>query len=349
MQYEFDKKDAVAKLEQNKKDLAQAEQNKRQRYVIFSVITGLILVMVFSFFLYRRFKITQKQKAVIELQKNHAEEQREIITTQKHLVDEKQKEIVDSINYAKRIQQALLKEEEHVSEHLPKHFVLFKPKDIVSGDFYWALEKQGYWYLAVADCTGHGVPGAFMSMLGIAFLNEINAGEKLLSTSEILDQLREKVMKELNQTGADRDSKDGMDISLARIELTPLSFGEGQGVRLQWSGANNAMYHFTNGILKETKADKQPIGYHPMMNPFTEHNFTLQKGESIFLFTDGYADQFGGSKKKKFLYKRFEEMLQANATLSMEEQKNALNKAFDDWKGADMEQIDDVCVIGVRV
>ena len=119
-------------------------------------------------------------------------------------------------------------------------------------------------------------------------------------------------------------------------------------MRLQWSGANNSIYHFSNGTLNEIKADKQPIGYHPMMKPFTEHSLTLQKGESIFLFTDGYADQFGGPKKKKFLYKRFEEMLRANAALPMEEQKNALNKAFDDWKG-DMEQIDDVCVIGVRV
>ena len=382
MQYEFDKKDAVAKLEQDKKELAHAEQSKRQQYVIFSVIAGLTLVIVFSFFLYRRFKITQKQKILIELQKNQAEEQREIISAQKHLVDEKQKEIVDSINYAKRIQQALLKEEEHVSEHLPEHFVLFKPKDIVSGDFYWALEKsllsparepvtvtlsgaegglegdagqdiypaQRHWYIAAADCTGHGVPGAFMSMLGIAFLNEINASEKLLSTSEILNQLREKVMKELNQTGAAGDSKDGMDISLARLALNPnpSPAGEGDTLRVQWSGANNSIYHFNNGTLNEIKADKQPIGYHPMMKPFTEHNLILQKGDSIFLFTDGYADQFGGPKKKKFLYKRFEEMLQTNAALPMEEQKNVLNKAFEDWKG-DMEQIDDVCVIGIRL
>ena len=246
-----------------------------------------------------------------------------------------------------------------------------KPKDIVSGDFYWSIEKNGYWYIAAADCTGHGVPGAFMSMLGIAFLNEITAGEKLLSPAEILDRLRAKIVKELHQTGASGESKDGMDISLACLNLTTRE--------LQWAGANNSVYivndsastngatfttgaTFTNGgaairekgnslpavTLKEIKGDKQPIGYHHQFKEFTNHTIELVSGNVLYLFTDGYADQFGGPAGKKFMYQRFENLLISIAHLNVHEQKHMLATTFEDWK-KDLEQLDDVCVIGIRI
>ncbi len=234
----------------------------------------------------------------------------------------------------------MLKEEDHVSGHLPEHFILFKPKDIVSGDFYWALEQQNYFYSAAVDCTGHGVPGAFMSMLGIAFLNEITANNHNLSPAEILNQLRDKIVKELSQTGKPGDSKDGMDISLTRLHL--------ETKELLWAGANNPLYLIKNGELIQIKPNKQPIGYQDNMGLFTNNIFNLESGTSFYLFTDGYADQFGGEDGKKFKYKQLQELLLTNRTEPMEIQKQKLNDVFDNWKGR-LEQVDDVCIIGMRV
>ena len=280
-----------------------------------------------------------------------------IITSQKNIVEEKNREIVDSINYAKRIQNALLNSEEQESKHLPEHFVFFNPKDIVSGDFYWTFERQNYLYLAVADCTGHGVPGAFLTMLGTAFLNEITAKEKILLPSEILDELRSKIIKELNQTGAEGENKDGMDMSLIRLDVNTKE--------LEWSGANNPLWVIKNKLEKdnsvlnlsissndkhlyEIKSDKQPISYYPDSKPFTNHRINLETGDSIYLFTDGYADQFGGEKGKKFKYKPFKELLISISNNSMLDQKKTLEINFIEWKG-DLEQIDDVCVVGVKI
>ena len=189
-------------------------------------------------------------------------------------MEEKNKDITDSINYAIRIQRALLKEEEYVSKHLPEHFILFKPKDIVSGDFYWGIEKEEYFYMAAVDCTGHGVPGGFMSMLGLAFLNELTAGSAILTPAEILDKLRDKILKEFKQTGTESETKDGMDISLMRMNLKTRE--------IEWSGANNPLY-ITNDELKEIPPDKQPIGYYPLMKPFTNHIINAEKGSVLYL------------------------------------------------------------------
>jgi ligand-binding sensor domain-containing protein len=278
----------------------------------------------------------QKEKVILE---EKVELRTKQLDERNKVVEEKNKDILDSIHYAKRIQEALLKEEGHTSKHLPEHFVLFMPKDIVSGDFYWAMEKGKHWYVAAVDCTGHGVPGAFMSMLGMSFLNDILSGNQLLSPSEILDQLCNKVVKELRQTGESGGSKDGMDISLIRIDLITRE--------LQWAGANNALNIIQNGQLYEIKADKQPIGYYPEQKPFTNHVIQLQANECVYIFTDGYADQFGGPKGKKFKYKQLEDLIFANHNLPAEEQKMLLKKTFIDWKG-NLEQIDDVCVIGIK-
>jgi PAS domain S-box-containing protein len=262
------------------------------------------------------------------------------ITDRKHkeeIIKEKNKDIIDSITYAKRIQQAVLKEEEHVSKHLPEHFVLFKPKDIVSGDFHWGLEKGNYFYVTAADCTGHGVPGAFLTLLGTSYLNELNAKEEILTPAEILNQLRNKIVKELSKDGI---TKDGMDISLARINL--------KTKELVWAGAYNPLLYIENGKLKEIKADKQPIGYTEVPKPFTDHVLHLNTNDTIYLFTDGYADQFGGEKGKKFKYKQLEELLVANSSKELEEQKQILLNTFDAWKG-DLEQVDDVTIIGIKL
>ena len=329
MNYEFEKKQTIEKIQEEKKDALHAEEVRRQKITVYSVSGILFLSAVFSLFLYRSYR------------------QKELVNAK---LEEKNKEVLDSIHYAKRIQEALLLEEEHVSAHLPPHFILFKPKDIVSGDFYWALEKQTpantpggggrFLYIAAVDCTGHGVPGAFMSMLGIAFLNEITSGESLLPPSEILNLLRKKIIEELRQTGEAGQNMDGMDISLALINL--------ETKEVSWAGANNSVYQLRNSKLQETKGDKQPIGYHPVLKPFTNHTFRLNSGVTLYMFTDGYADQFGGPKGKKFKYKRLEELLQANAHLPMEEQKSLLSKVFEEWKG-NYEQIDDVTVIGLRL
>ena len=214
------------------------------------------------------------------------------------------------------------------------------PKDIVSCDFYWGAEKEGYWYFAAVDCTGHGVPGAIMSMLGISFLNDIVSSEGLHSPAEILNRLRDKVVKELRQTGETGGSKDGMDISLCSLNINTNE--------LQWAGANNSLNLIQNGKLGIVKADKQPIGYHPNSHPFTNHEIQLQKGDSIYLYSDGYADQFGGLKGKKFKYKQLDDLIMTNQFLPMKDQKEILKKHFIEWRGP-LEQVDDVTIFGIRI
>lgn len=323
MNYEYEKKEAI--------DKATRDAEKRtQRTIIISVISVMLLSLIFSVFIFRSFRIAKRQKKLIEFQKQEVEEHR--------------KGIIDSITYAKRIQEALLKDEDHVTQHLPEHFVLYKPKDIVSGDFYWSTEKKEHWYICVADCTGHGVPGAFMSMLGIAYLNEINASEELFGPAEILNRLREKIVKELKQTGGSGESHDGMDISMMRLNL--------KTKEMLWAGANNALWIAENEngkmTIKIIEPDKQPIGFTFEPEPFTEHSSKLNQKDTVYLFSDGYADQFGGPKGKKFKSKQLQEKLLEISTESMSAQKDILEQSFENWRG-DLEQLDDVAVIGIRV
>jgi serine phosphatase RsbU (regulator of sigma subunit) len=333
MNYEFDKKAAEVKLENEKQKAIAEERERKQNIITGAIVIGLLLVLLFTGYVLRSLQITRKQKQIIEIKNTETEHQ-------KHIIEEKNKDITDSINYAKRIQNALLREEEHVSTHLPEHFILFMPKDIVSGDFYWGAEKNNFWYFAVADCTGHGVPGAIMSMLGISFLNDIVLSENVLSPAQILDLLCARVIKELRQKDENVGNKDGMDISLCRLNL--------KTQELQWAGANNSLYLIQNEQLKEIKADKQPIGYHPESHPFSNHEIQLQKGDSIYVFSDGYADQFGGEKGKKFKYKQLETLLVTNNNLPMIQQKKLYKQTFVHWKGQ-QEQVDDVCILGVRI
>lgn len=292
-------------------------------------------------------KIKLAEEEIMQ-QKEEIEAQRDEIGEQKKIVDEKNKDITDSINYAKNIQNAILPTLSLIKKSFPDTFVLFKPRDIVSGDFYWYNENENFSFFAAVDCTGHGVPGAFMSMLGFAFLNEIVNKENISDPAIVLNKLREQIVKSLHQEGRLNDSKDGMDIVLLMLDKkTKL---------VQFAGANNPLYLIRNSELIEYKGDKMPIAYHLRMDSFTKQDLQLESGDSLYLFSDGFADQFGGPKGKKFMYKKLKEILLETQDHSMEEQKQLLDKAIEEWMnytnpetGHPYSQIDDILIIGVRV
>ncbi len=254
-------------------------------------------------------------------------------------VEEKQKEITDSINYAKRIQEAILPSRDFIKAYLPDFFLYYQPKDIVAGDFYWADKIGDTFLIAAADCTGHGVPGALVSVVCSNALNRSVKEFKETEPGKILDKTRELVLESFSKSGG--DIKDGMDISLLSIK----------GNEIKWAGANNPLWYISSSAvteLVEVKADKQPIGKTDNPLPFTTHNLQLSKADTLFLFTDGYADQFGGPKGKKFKYKQFEDLLVASHKLPLNEQCSLISKDLNDWKGV-LEQVDDICVIGIRL
>ena len=350
LQYVYEKKaaaDSVKIVIERKETQLKAKQEKIQRYYLYIGLAGLL---IFSVIIFNRLKLSRRQNIIIENQKQQVELKNEEVTHQKQLVDEKQKEIIDSINYAKRIQQAVLTGEDVWDKISKEHFILFKPKDIVSGDFYWAYNTpNNRSVFALADCTGHGVPGGFMSMLGNSFLNEIVVENKIFKADQILNKLRAKIINALEQKGGTQQ-KDGMDISLCvwnKIDNT-----------LEFSGANNPLWLLRSSVsssgvenkeLHEYKADKMPIGlYLEEEKPFSSVTIQLEKGDIIYLSTDGYADQFGGPKGKKLKYKPLIESLIKNSTQDMSSQKINLETAFNDWKSSH-EQVDDVSIIGVKV
>lgn len=341
MKSEYDKQKAIDQaafdLEMEKRDeLTRKEREKRN--LIFLFIGLIVMVIsVFSVFLYRRYKLTVRQKMIIE--------------HQKELVEEKQREVMDSITYAKRIQEAILPSKNRMNEVLKNGFVLFKPKDIVSGDFYWMEEFEGNVYIAAADCTGHGVPGAMVSVVCSNALSKALLEERQLETGKLLDRTRELVVARFEKSG--EDVKDGMDISLASLNfISELKNVQG-GVKLDWSGANNPLWIVrktdVGGIeLIEKKPDKQPIGKCDNPKPFTTQSVELKKGDCIYLFTDGLQDQFGGGKGKKLKPAQLKEWLIEVSTESMEVQKIMIEERFESWKGG-LEQLDDVCLIGIQL
>jgi len=261
------------------------------------------------------------------------ERQRDEIARQK-------KEIIYSLQYASLIQSALLPAESDIQRILPDNFILYLPKDIISGDFYWLAERNNSVLFAAADCTGHGVPGALMSILGISFLNEILQEKCQLKANRLLNQLREKIMKALHQTGEAAKSKDGMDISLCIY--TPNT------KELQYSGANNPLYLIRQKVLEEIKPDKMPIGISGIEElSFSNHHLKIIPGDIIYLFSDGFADQFGGPLGKKFKYKPFKDLLLKNHQKPLQIQKEILSAELENWKG-DLEQVDDILIMGVR-
>ena len=262
------------------------------------------------------------------------------ISEQKDKIERQQQELEQSLEYASSIQSALLPDLRYFNRIFPENFVFFKPRDIVSGDFYWYARKGNRLAVTAVDCTGHGVPGAFMSMLGISFLNEI-VSKCIPRANTILNRLRENVMKALHQTGEITENKDGMDIALCVIDLEEMV--------MEFSGAFNPLYLVRDGKLFETRGDKMPIGINAIIEKsFTNHVFNLEKDDLIYLFSDGYADQFGGLHDKKFKYSALKSLLLKISNEPMGVQKKKLERTFISWK-ADGEQIDDVLLIGLKI
>lgn len=349
--YQTDKKEKQIEIQNLSLGKQQVELKKRQ-IIIYSVLLGLLLVIALALSTYRNLRKNKRKNEIISAQKLEVEQQ-------KHVIEEKHKEITDSIKYAKRLQEAIMPPMQLVNDMLPDCFVLFKPKDVVSGDFYWFEQKDNRIYFAAADCTGHGVPGAFMSIVNYNLLKHSINEHNRITPSEILMQVNLDLSLSLRQEYHESTIKDGMDISLC-------CFDKKAGT-LEFAGANNSIYVVSgNGeqqianreqgvknndyCLLEYKADKQPIGTFvgEEFKPFTNKVIDVKNGDMVFLFTDGYADQFGGPKGKKFMYKRFEELLRANSHVPVELQKRIYSNAIDEWKG-EHEQVDDILLIGVRI
>jgi len=337
--YQSSKKQAqIDLLEQQQRNEELA--SSRQRLLIYSIVFVLVMVITLALVLWNRNKIRKranqelgKQNTLIQLQKQETEHQKSII-------EEKQKEILDSILYARRIQSAVITSDDYLSKHLKEYFTFYKPKDIVSGDFYWALALNKKFYLLTGDCTGHGVPGAFMSLLMISIMNEVVIEKGIHSPEGVLNEARKSIIKAINP-GGHEEAKDGMDCTLCVFDLEHL--------KLEYAAANSSFYIMRGSELIICPGDKMPVGKSPKDHePFTLRKVDLIKGDSIYTLTDGVADQFGGPKGKKFKYKQLQELIASNAHSSMHEQGRVLEIVIQEWRG-NLEQVDDILVIGVKV
>ena len=321
-------KEELVKYESNKayeikkqlEDIKHDEEIKSQKKVQLVLFTGIIIVVFFLVFIYKQLSTTKKQKVVIE---------------------EKQQEISDSINYAKRIQDAMMTSSVYLEDTLPKSFIFFKPKDVVSGDFYWIFKDQEEnIFFTVADCTGHGVPGAFMSMIGTSLLNEIIIEKGIKDTDKVLYEMRAQIIKSLSQE-EEGAQKDGMDISLCKLNMKKKT--------VEFSGAHNSLIHIREGELKTFRGDHQPVGLLlGDKKPFTKQKVKLKKDDMLYIYSDGYQDQFGGERGKKYMAAKFKKQLLRISSKDEKEQLKLLSNEFSTWI-QDYEQIDDVCVMGVRI
>lgn len=318
--YQTDKKEKEIKLLTQQNQIQDLELNKN-RITIYATITVILLLAGLAATILKRYQLKQKAN--------------KIISEQKALVELKQKEIVDSINYAKRIQYTLIAHNDFLTANLKDHFALYMPKDIVSGDFYWATKKDNRFYLAVCDSTGHGVPGAFMSLLNIGFLSEAINEKNIIQPNEILNYVRERLIDNISKEGQ-KDGFDGVLICYDRNNR-----------RITYSSAYNNPVLIRNGQLNELPADKMPVGKGEKDASFSLHTINVMEGDMLYLFTDGYADQFGGPQGKKFKYKQLNELLSKIAHLNSNEQHSILSNTIEEWKG-NLEQIDDICLFGIR-
>jgi serine phosphatase RsbU (regulator of sigma subunit) len=318
---------------------------EKQKIILYFVLFVLVLVSFLVYYIYRGYKIKkeanirlEEKNRTISAQKDEIEKQRDIAAAQRDQIAYQKKHITDSIMYAKRIQTALLPSLELFSDKL-EHFVLYKPLAIVSGDFYWVSSKDNIQVIIAADCTGHGVPGAFMSMLGVTMLNEIVNGKQILMPDQIIENLRQGIIKSLKQVVDEDTVKDGMDIAVCVVD-----FNENI---LWYAGANNPLYLIRGGELIHYRPDKMPVAIHYKMQPFTLHKIELQKGDAFYIFSDGFADQFGGPRERKFMSMQLKETLVELAGKPMLQQGERLNEIFEEWRG-DNPQVDDVTLIGVK-
>ncbi|CAN5137836.1 hypothetical protein BH09BAC5_BH09BAC5_15910 [soil metagenome] len=324
---------------ENEKGLREIEalnaKDQKKTFIIYSAIAVGFLFLLLLVVFYNRYQVKKRSGEMLALQN-------EEIQNQKDIIEEKNKDVTDSIRYAQRIQNAILPSKEAIKGIFAESFVLFRPKDIVSGDFYWFEDLGDYKLFSVVDCTGHGVPGAMLSVVGNNLLNKAVLDEKLIMPDKLLQYLNENISHMLRQKHEDTIIEDGMDIAMCAYHVPTQT--------LYYSGSFNSLYHIHNGILTETKSDKLFIGnyyIHPDKK-FQLHSIKAEKGDAFYVFSDGFADQFGGPAGKKFKYKPFQDLLLKIHKEKMEMQGEILNATFDEWKSK-LDQVDDVCVIGIRI
>ncbi len=330
LSYQFEKKSELEKMRQLKKDIQKEAEDKAratQNNIIFwSLGIIVFIIAIFAIILFSRWRIATRQKRIID--------------EQRAMVEEKNDEILDSINYAKRIQSAILPSFESIRSAFPKFGLIYQPKDIVAGDFYWIHQSENLVYIAVADCTGHGVPGAFMSLLCNNALNRAILEAGASTPGEVLTQTRKIILAEFAKS--QMNLNDGMDVSICAWDQ--------KNETLTWAGANNPLWilkqHSTEII--ELKGDKQPVGNHHDYKNFTTHNVSISKGDRIYLFSDGIPDQFGGEHGKKFKSKQLKEVVLSSMSKSISEQIQTIEKSINNWKG-ELDQIDDICLLAIEI
>lgn len=306
------------------------KSNTQRTLLIVGLIISLI-VFLLMFWGYRQMKKLTKELSIVNTE----------VVKKNSIIEEKNKDITDSIHYAKQIQKALLGSDKLFTESFKEHFILFKPKDIVSGDYYWAYRDEKEILIANADCTGHGVPGAFMSLIGVSKLNEIIKEKNIRETDRVMHLLREGILDIFSAANQKQQSKDGMDMVMMRYNF--------KARKLQFSCANNGLWVLRAGEIIRYKADKFPVGFsYGSIQPFTLNEIVLNEGDIVLTFSDGYADQFGGPRGKKFKYKNMENIIKDAAQQPLPQMKKTLEKALVDWQGG-LEQVDDICVIGFKV
>lgn len=337
LDYKYRSEQKEKDLLQRNKDLITQEKLSRQKYIIWTGILGTALLLGF---LGLTIKTNINRKKINAQLQSFNEE----VTRQKEIIEEKNNEITDSITYASRIQQGVIPDDEEMTKLFPGHFVFFKPRDIVSGDFYWAnrVGNTARSVIAVADCTGHGVPGAFMSLVGNTLLNQTLNHPSITTPAQALDYINQQLPRTIKSKSSTGTIKDGMEITMCEFDPETLM--------MNFAGANSNIYLVRNGAIRIYKGDKQPIGesLSGTIQAYTNHSIALQKGDCIYMITDGFADQFGGEKGKKFKYKPLEDLFCAISDKNPEEQKEIISSTFNNWK-LNHEQVDDVLVIGIKV
>jgi serine phosphatase RsbU (regulator of sigma subunit) len=301
-----------------------------QTTYFYIIVIGIALMVIIGVIRFRERQL-KKDKRVLETR----------VMERTAKIEAQKQEITSSIEYASRIQRAMLPEVHHFKKSFSDYFIIFKPRDIVSGDFYWIGESDNHIFFTVADCTGHGVPGAFMSSLGISSLDEIITNNDNLKASAILNLLREKIKTSLHQTGKEGEATDGMDVAFCIFHKN--------GKKLEYSGAFNPLFIFRDGEFMEYRADRMPIGiYYGEKESFTNYEIDILKGDTIYIFSDGFADQFGGPKGSKYMKYNLKKLLTEINSKSMDEQRFILENEFENWKGS-ANQIDDVTILGIRI
>ncbi len=361
VKYEYEKKMEIQKIEQKKKEELHKAEMKRQKNIRTAFIIGFMLLLISMFFIYRSYRIKKRanikilqqnneieqKNAELEQQKEEIQTQAESlelankeINTQKNYLEKAHNQVKDSIIYASKIQDAIITDEKYFADNFVEYFIFWNPRDVVSGDFYWLKTTEKNILIAVADCTGHGVPGAFMSVLGISLLNEIIRRKDLFKASETLEFLRKNIKISLKQDGNEKEQKDGMDMAFCVISKNRKT--------LQFAGANNPLFIIRDKKLIEYKPVRNPVGVYIKEKPYKNHTISLKKNDQIYMFSDGFVDQFSEKTKEKFKSKPFKELLVSISSKSMEDQKKLIEKTFYNWKG-NHKQVDDVLVTGFKI